>query len=104
MICSICNRQLYSEDSHTITIKNGVDYRKYIHNHLILCPRCYSNFKYILEGIGTPIEGPEDRDDIEWPELELTGMPIEAPTDRDDNVIHDDEWARTHPAPGYEHA
>lgn len=89
MICSICNRQLYSEDSHTITIKNGVDYRKYIHNHLILCPRCYSNFKYILEGIGTPIEGPEDRDDIEW---------------TDDNVSHDTEWDRTHPAPGYENA
>lgn len=111
MICSICNRQLYSEDSHTITIKNGVDYRKYIHNHLILCPRCYSNFKYILEGIGTPIEGPEDRDDIEWPDETLndkfgcthpyTGC---VHTSRDDDDSHDTEWDRTHPAPGYEHA
>lgn len=81
MICSICNLRLTSEDSHTITIKNGVDYHKYIHNHFILCPRCYSNVKYILESIGTPIEGPEDRDDIEWSESELTGIPIEAPED-----------------------
>lgn len=87
MICSICDRQLYSEDSHTITIKNGVDYRKYIHNHLILCPRCYSNFKYILEGIGTPIEGPEDRDDIDWPDETLN-----------------DKFCRTHPYTGCKHA
>lgn len=88
MICSICNCRLASEDAHTITISNGVDDRKYIHNHFILCPTCYSNFKYQLEVTGTPIEGPEDRDDIEWP---------------DDNVSHDTEWDRTHPAPGYEH-
>lgn len=87
MICSICDRQLYSEDSHTITIKNGVDYHKYIHNHLILCPRCYSNFKYILEGIGTPIEGPEDRDDIDWPDETLN-----------------DKFCRTHPYTGCKHA
>ena len=87
MICSVCNRRLASEDSHTINIKNGIDDRKYIHNHFILCPMCYSNFKYHLEIIGTPIEGPEDRDDIEW---------------SDDNIIHDTEWDRTHPAPGYE--
>ncbi len=83
MICSVCNRHLASEDAHTITIKNGIDYRKYIHNHFILCPMCYSNFKYHLEIIGTPIEGPEDRDDIDWPEMELTGISIEAPNDRD---------------------
>lgn len=64
MICSICNCRLTSEDTHTITISNGVDDRKYIHNHFILCPTCYSNFKYKLEVAGTPIEGPEDRDDI----------------------------------------
>lgn len=87
MICSVCNRHLASEDTHTITIKNGIDDRKYIHNHFILCPMCYSNFKYHLEIIGTPIEGPEDRDDIDW---------------SDDNIIHDTEWDRTHPAPGYE--
>lgn len=87
MICSICNCRLDSEDTHTITISNGVDDHKYIHNHFVLCPTCYSNLKYQLEIAGTPIEGPEDRDDIEWP---------------DDNVIHDTEWDRTHPAPGYE--
>ena len=87
MICSVCNRRIASEDTHTITIKNGIDDRKYIHNHFTLCPMCYSNFKYHLEIIGTPIEGPEDRDDIEW---------------LDDNVIHDTEWDRTHPSPGYE--
>lgn len=88
MICSICNCRLSSEDTRTITISNGIDDRKYIHNHFVLCPTCYSNFKYHLEIVGTPIEGPEDRDDIEWP----------------DDVSHDTEWDRTHPAPGYEHA
>lgn len=88
MICSICNCRLSSEDTHTITISNGIDDRKYIHNHFVLCPTCYSNFKYHLEVVGTPIEGPEDRDDIEWP---------------DENVSHDTEWDRTHPAPGYEY-
>lgn len=83
MICSICNCRVASEDTHTITISNGVDDRNYIHNHFILCPTCYSNFKYKLEVAGTPIEGPEDRDDIKWPD--------------------DAEWDRTHPAPGYEH-
>lgn len=82
MICSVCNRRIASEYTHTITIKNGIDDRKYIHNHFTLCPACYSNFKYHLEIIGTPIEGPEDRDDIER--------------------SHDTEWDRTHPAPGYE--
>ena len=82
-ICSICNCRLTSEDTHTITISNGVDDRKYIHNHFILCPTCYSNFKYQLEVAGTPIEGPEDRDDIKWPD--------------------DAEWDRTHPTPVYEH-
>lgn len=71
MICSVCNRRIASEDTHTITISNGVDDRKYIHNHFALCPACYSNFKYHLEIIGTPIEGPEDRDDIEWPDESL---------------------------------
>lgn len=86
MICSICNCRLASEDTHTIVIANGIDDRKYIFNRFYLCPTCYSNLKYQLEIVGTPIEGPEDRDDIEWP---------------DDNVIHDTEWDRTHPAPGY---
>lgn len=86
MICSICNCRLASEDTHTITISDGVDDRKYIHNHFVLCPTCYSIFKYQLEIAGTPIEGPEDRDDIKWP----------------DNIIHDTEWDRTNPAPGYE--
>lgn len=94
MICSICNRQLYSEDSHTITIKNGVDYRKYIHNHFILCPTCYSNFKYQLEVAGTPIEGPEDRDYIKWPDDAEWDRTHPAPS-------HDTEWDRTHPAPEY---
>lgn len=88
MICSICNRRVASEDTHTITISNGVDDRKYIHNHFVLCPTCYYNFKYHLEVVGTPIEGPEDRDDIEWP---------------DEKHSHDTEWDRTHPAPGYEY-
>ena len=88
MICSICNCRLASEDTHTIVIANGIDNRKYIFNRFYLCPDCYSDFKYRLEVTGTPIEGPEDRDDIKWP---------------DDNIIHDTEWDRTHPAPGYEH-
>lgn len=89
MICSICNRRVASEDTHTIVIANGIDDRKYIFNRFYLCPDCYSDFKYRLEVTGTPIEGPEDRDDIKWP---------------DDNIIHDTEWDRTHPATGYEHA
>ena len=89
MICSICNCRLASEDTHTIVIANGIDDRKYIFNRFYLCQDCYSDFKYRLEVTGTPIEGPEDRDDIKWP---------------DDNIIHDTEWDRTHPAPGYEHA
>ena len=74
MICSVCDRRLASEDTHTITIKNGIDDRKYIHNHFILCPMCYSNFKYHLEIIGTPIEGPEDRDDIDWSHETLNNL------------------------------
>lgn len=88
MICSICNRRVASEDTHTIVIANGIDERKYIFNRFHLCQTCYSDFKYRLEVTGTPIDGPEDRVDIEWP---------------DDNVSHDTEWDRTHPAPGYEH-
>ena len=105
MICSVCNRHLASEDTHTITIKNGIDDRKYIHNHFILCPACYSNFKYHLEIIGTPIEGPEDRDDIEWTDKSLNDKYCrEHPDTRYKNVIHDTEWDRTHPAPGYENS
>ena len=81
MICSICNCRLSSEDTHTIVIANGIDCRKYIYNRFNLCPNCYSDFKYRLEVTGTPIEGPEDRDDIKWP---------------------DDEWYCAHPAPEYE--
>lgn len=88
MICSICNRRVACEDTHTIVLANGIDSCKYIYNRFNLCPNCYSDFKYRLEATGTPIEGPEDRDDIKWP---------------DDNVSHDTEWDRTHPAPGYEH-
>lgn len=83
MICSICNCRLSSEDTHTIVIANGIDGRKYIYNRFNLCPGCYSDFKYRLEVAGTPIEGPEDRDDIKWPD--------------------DAEWDRMRPAPGYEH-
>ena len=74
MICSVSDRRLASEDTHTITIKNGIDDRKYIHNHFTLCPACYSNFKYHLEIIGTPIEGPEDRDDIDWSHETLNNL------------------------------
>ena len=71
MICSICNRRLACEDTHTIVIANGIDERKYIFNRFYLCPDCYSDFKYRLEVTGTPIEGPEDRDDIKtaFPEI-----------------------------------
>lgn len=94
MICSICNCRLASEDTHTIVIANGIDCCKYIYNRFNLCPNCYSNFKYQLEVSGTPIEGPEDRDDIEWPDDEwYCAHP--APS-------HDTEWDRTHPAPEYE--
>ena len=67
MVSSICNSYITSEESHTVTIKNGVDYHEYVYNHFILCPKCYQNVKYQLEIAGTPIEGPEDRDDIDWP-------------------------------------
>lgn len=86
MICSICNCRLSSEDTHTITISNGVDDRKYIHNHFVLCPTCYSNFKYQLKVAGTPIEGPEDRDDIDWPDETLN-----------------DKFGHTHPYTGCGH-
>lgn len=89
MICYVCNRQVASKDTHIIYIKNGVNYSDYIHNHFILCPTCYSNFKYILEVFGTSIEGPEDTNLIEYPGK---------------TVIHDTEWDSTHPAPGYENA
>lgn len=65
MKCSTCNNWI-DENAHTVTIKNGIDYRSYIYNHFILCPKCYNNLKYSLEINNTPIEGPEDRPDIRW--------------------------------------
>lgn len=94
MICSICNCRLASEDTHTIVIANGIDCRKYIYNRFNLCPGCYSDFKYRLAVTRTPIEGPEDRDDIKWPD--------DAEWDRTHPAhSHDTEWDRTHPAPEY---
>lgn len=86
MICSICNCRLASEDTHTIVIANGIDGCKYIYNRFNLCPNCYSDFKYRLEATGTPIEGPEDRDDIKWPDETLN-----------------DKFGRTHPYTGCGH-
>lgn len=80
MICSVCNRQVTREDTHTIDIKNGVNYRDYIHNHFILCPTCYSNFKYLLEVSGTPIDGPEDIDNIKNNFSELVKKLVNAST------------------------
>lgn len=115
MICSICNCQVISKDAHTIDIKNGVDYHDYVHNHFILCPSCYYNLKYQLEIAGTPIEGPEDLDDIknDFPELIKRLVKASTNVEQTKDIIeypgktvihHDTEWDRTHPAPGYENA
>lgn len=70
MVCSLCNSYISSKDdkdNHTVTIKNGDNYSRYIYNHYIMCNDCYGIFKYALSSIGIELDGPENHNDIDWP-------------------------------------